>query len=83
MAARSDLISSEASLRAGKRSASGRDIFTTNLLWVCAGVVKRRSPHATLRSEIFEHSSHLPHVEETDCYLEVVARFLDACDKTR
>jgi len=36
-----------------------------------------------VRSEIFEHSSHLPHVEETDCYLEVVARFLDACNKTR
>jgi L-proline amide hydrolase len=36
-----------------------------------------------VRWEIFEHSSHLPHVEETDRYLEVVARFLDACDQTR
>jgi L-proline amide hydrolase len=31
--------------------------------------------------ELFEHSSHFPHIEETDRYLDVVARFLDAHDR--
>jgi L-proline amide hydrolase len=36
-----------------------------------------------VRWEIFENSSHFPHVEETDRYLDVVARFLDARDDKR
>jgi L-proline amide hydrolase len=36
-----------------------------------------------VRWEIFEHSSHMPHVEETDRYLDVVGRFLDAHDRKR
>jgi L-proline amide hydrolase len=36
-----------------------------------------------VRWEIFENSSHFPHVEETDRYLDVVARFLDAHDRKR
>ncbi len=36
-----------------------------------------------VRWEIFEHSSHMPHVEETDRYLEIVGRFLDAHDRKR
>lgn len=36
-----------------------------------------------VRWELFENSSHFPHVEETDRYLDVVARFLDAHDRQR
>jgi len=36
-----------------------------------------------VRWEIFEHSSHMPHVEETDRYLKVVGQFLDAHDRKR
>jgi len=36
-----------------------------------------------VRWEIFEHSSHMPHVEETERYLDVVGRFLDAHDRKR
>ncbi len=36
-----------------------------------------------VRWEIFEHSSHMPHVEETDRYLKVVAQFFDAHDRKR
>jgi L-proline amide hydrolase len=36
-----------------------------------------------VRWEIFEHSSHFPHIEEPDRYLDVVARFLNACDRKR
>ena len=36
-----------------------------------------------VRWEVFENSSHFPHVEETDRYLDVVARFLDAHDRKR
>ena len=36
-----------------------------------------------VRWEIFEHSSHLPHVEETDRYLKVVGRFLDSYDRKK
>jgi L-proline amide hydrolase len=36
-----------------------------------------------VRWEIFEHSSHMPHVEETERYLTVVGRFLDAHDRKR
>ncbi len=32
------------------------------------------------RWEIFEHSSHLPHVEETEPYMQLVGAFLDAHD---
>ncbi len=34
-----------------------------------------------VRWEVFEASSHLPHVEEEARYLEVVGAFLDACDQ--
>ena len=34
-----------------------------------------------VRWEIFEHSSHMPHVEETDRYLKVAAQFLDSHDR--
>ena len=33
-----------------------------------------------VRWEVFEHSSHLPHVEETERYLQVVGDFLTSCD---
>ena len=33
-----------------------------------------------VRWEVFEHSSHLPHVEETERYLQVVGDFLATCD---
>jgi L-proline amide hydrolase len=36
-----------------------------------------------VRWEIFEHSSHMPHVEETERYLKVVGQFLDAHDRKR
>ena len=36
-----------------------------------------------VRWEIFEHSSHMPHVEETDRYMKVAAQFLDAHDRKR
>ena len=36
-----------------------------------------------VRWEIFERSSHMPHVEETDRYLKVVGRFLDTYDRKR
>src|SRR4029077_10857052 len=36
-----------------------------------------------VRWEIFEHSSHMPHVEETDRYLQVVSKFLDAYDRKK
>ena len=36
-----------------------------------------------VRWEIFEHSSHMPHVEETDRYLKVVGRFLDSYDRKK
>jgi L-proline amide hydrolase len=36
-----------------------------------------------VRWQIFEHPSPFPHVEETDRYLDVVARFLDACNRKR
>ncbi len=35
------------------------------------------------RWELFEYSSHFPHIEETARYLELVARFLDAHDRRR
>jgi L-proline amide hydrolase len=35
------------------------------------------------RWEIFENSSHLPHVEETERYLQVVGKFLDAHDRPK
>ncbi len=33
-----------------------------------------------VRWEVFEDSSHLPHVEEEERYLQVVGEFLDTCD---
>ena len=33
-----------------------------------------------VRWEVFEDSSHLPHVEEEERYLQVVGAFLDSCD---
>ena len=33
-----------------------------------------------VRWEVFEDSSHLPHVEEQERYLQVVGEFLDTCD---
>ena len=36
-----------------------------------------------VRWEIFEHSSHMPHVEETDRYLQVVGKFLDTYDRKK
>ncbi len=36
-----------------------------------------------VRWELFENSSHFPHIEETARYLDVVARFLDARDRRR
>ena len=33
-----------------------------------------------VRWEVFEDSSHLPHVEEQERYLQVVGKFLDTCD---
>jgi L-proline amide hydrolase len=36
-----------------------------------------------VRWEIFEHSSHMPHIEETERYLKVVGRFLDDHDRKR
>jgi len=33
-----------------------------------------------VRWEVFENSSHLPHVEEEERYLQVVGAFLDSCD---
>jgi L-proline amide hydrolase len=34
-----------------------------------------------VRWEVFADSSHMPHVEEEERYLEVVGRFLDSCDR--
>ncbi len=36
-----------------------------------------------VRWEIFEHSSHMPHIEETERYLEAVDSFLDVHDRKR
>jgi L-proline amide hydrolase len=36
-----------------------------------------------VRWEIFEHSSHMPHIEETDHYLKVVGKFLDTYDRKK
>ena len=36
-----------------------------------------------VRWEIFENSSHMPHVEETERCLEAVGDFLDQNDETR
>jgi L-proline amide hydrolase len=33
-----------------------------------------------VRWQVFEHSSHMPHVEETELYLKSVGAFLDARD---
>jgi len=33
-----------------------------------------------VRWEVFESSSHLPHVEEEERYLQVVGAFLDTCE---
>jgi pimeloyl-ACP methyl ester carboxylesterase len=40
----------------------------------CAETVQRRMPHARL--QVFEQSSHMAHLEETERYLQVVAEFL-------
>ncbi len=36
-----------------------------------------------VRWEIFEHSSHMPHIEETHHYLKVVGKFLDTYDRKK
>jgi proline-specific peptidase len=40
----------------------------------CAETMHRRLPHAQL--QVFEQSSHMAHLEETERYLQVVAEFL-------
>jgi proline-specific peptidase len=40
----------------------------------CAETMHRRIPHAQI--QVFEHSSHMAHLEETASYLQVVADFL-------
>jgi proline iminopeptidase len=43
----------------------------------CADM-QRQIPRAELA--VFEHSGHMPHVEETELYIARLVRFLDACD---
>jgi len=33
-----------------------------------------------VRWQIFEHSSHMPHIEEEELFLQVVGSFLDSTD---
>lgn len=47
---------------------------------VCAGTLRRGI--ANSRLAVFEHSAHMPHLEERERYLKVLADFLAECDQS-